>query len=78
MRKKLSRFLRRPIVKWTLIGLAAVLALSVLIHLDRAFGWTGYGSYRHPQTGDALWGKTLWDWLELLIVPIMLVIGGLL
>ncbi len=48
------------------IGLVVVVALIIFgYRLD----WTGFN-------GDSRSGKTLWDWLQLLIIPIMLAIGG--
>jgi uncharacterized protein YjbI with pentapeptide repeats len=64
--------------KWFLAVLAALIIGALLIWLDHRFGWTEYGTYKHPQTGDPLWGKSLWDWLDLLIVPVVLAVGGLL
>jgi uncharacterized protein YjbI with pentapeptide repeats len=37
--------------------------------------WTGFGEYtthRHTENTEFQRGKTLWDWLQLLIIPIML------
>jgi uncharacterized protein YjbI with pentapeptide repeats len=36
--------------------------------------WTGFGDFTEPD-GDFVRGKTLWDWMELLIIPIFLTIG---
>ena len=66
------------IVRWTVGSVLVIATLLGLILLDRRFGWTTLGEYRHPQTGKALWGKTLWDWLDLLIIPVVIFIGGLL
>jgi hypothetical protein len=38
------------------------------------FSWTGFGDYTKPAGVDER-GKTLWDWLDLLIIPIVLA-GG--
>ena len=37
--------------------------------------WTGFGSYTKPHK-DYVRGKTLWDWLQLLIIPLILT-GGI-
>ncbi len=37
--------------------------------------WTGFGDYLGPFTRDQR-GKTLWDWLELLIIPLFLAGGA--
>jgi hypothetical protein len=44
--------------------LVVVRLLTLLIRAARSRTWTGLGD------------KTLWDWLQLLIVPLVLVIGG--
>ncbi|GCE31378.1 hypothetical protein KDA_68620 [Dictyobacter alpinus] len=39
--------------------------------------WAGLGAYNPPLHGsDVQRGKTLWDWLQLLIVPVVLALGG--
>jgi len=42
-----------------------------LIILGYASPWTGIGDYVSP-TGEFQRGKTLWDWFELLVLPIVL------
>jgi hypothetical protein len=39
-----------------------------------AYQWTGFGQSKVAQ--DVRPAKTLWDWLDLLIVPIVLALGG--
>lgn len=39
--------------------------------------WTGFGVYTGPLTKDQR-GKTLWDWMDLLIVPAVLAAGAIL
>lgn len=39
--------------------------------------WTGFGSYTAPN-GDFIREKTLWDWMQLLIIPLVLAGGALL
>lgn len=38
-------------------------------------GWTGFGEYVSP-TGEYYRAKTLWDWLQLLIVPVVIALGA--
>lgn len=62
--------------------LAILAAIWGLIALDIVFGWTEYGAVRNPcfpgEEIEISWGKTIWDWLNLLIVPVVLAVGGLL
>lgn len=56
--------------------LAGVLALMVYwaIWADISPEWTGFGAYNEEISGPR--AKTLWDWMELLIVPIFIAIAG--
>lgn len=63
--------------------LAVVIVLIILIILGYLFnwGWTGLGPYvgpPHPKDSDFQRGKTLWDWLQLLIIPFALAIIAIL
>jgi hypothetical protein len=49
-----------------LVVLAAVIAVVAAGAYTRGWEWTGF------------LGKTLWDWMKLLIVPIILALGGIL
>ena len=77
-RQKLVRFLhglleflqKRPAVLCIPITLAM---LAGLIWLDYCYGWTRLGTYRVQ--GKVQWGKTLWDWFELLFVPTALALA---
>ena len=53
--------------------LALVAVLAGLILLGYAAVWTGFGEYI-SETGEFRRGKTLWEWLELVLLP--LVIAG--
>ncbi|MFN8470123.1 MAG: pentapeptide repeat-containing protein [Caldilineaceae bacterium] len=54
--------------------IAAVLLLAALIVAGYPYAWTGFAT---PATSTAPAPyKTLWDWLELLIIPATLLIGG--
>jgi hypothetical protein len=51
-----------------------VVALVVLIRIGYALQWTRFGQSKVAQ--DVRPGKTLWDWLKLLIIPAVLAMGG--
>jgi hypothetical protein len=53
------------VVFWTAEGLACLVAVVALIRLSRDWQWMGFSD------------KPLWDWLQLLIVPVVLTVGGL-
>ncbi|MCI0395302.1 MAG: pentapeptide repeat-containing protein [Chloroflexi bacterium] len=63
---------------WLLLLTLALVALGVLIFLGYWFNWdwAGVGNYTDPEGGFHR-SKTLWDWLELLIIPLVLAGGGL-
>lgn len=57
-------------------ALVIVLSCGALVALGYHQSWTGFGS---QVVGDeTVPQKTLWDWLELLIVPIVLALGAFL
>lgn len=61
--------------------LTVVIVLIILSILGYIFnwGWTGLGPYispPHPKDSDFQRGKTLWDWLQLLIIPAVLAVAG--
>jgi hypothetical protein len=58
-------------VLWTVVIVVAVL---VLIRIGYALPGTGFGQSKAAQ--DVRPAKTLWDWMDLLIVPVVLAIGG--
>jgi pentapeptide repeat protein len=60
------------------VGVAAFVAFVIVAYLRR-WSWTGFVS--PPPDGDSAWGspgasKTLWDWLQLFIVPLVLAVGA--
>lgn len=57
-----------------MIGAVAVVAM---ILFGYNFPWTGFSAYTAPD-GNAVPAKTLWDWLDLLVVPVVLAIGAFL
>jgi uncharacterized protein YjbI with pentapeptide repeats len=63
---------------FALITLAVVILLAFVGYLIRlGYLETGLTAYIDP-TGDYHPAKTLWDWMELLIIPVVLAGGGLL
>jgi uncharacterized protein YjbI with pentapeptide repeats len=68
-----------PVATVLIALLAVVIVLIILISLGYSFnwGWTGLGPYiipPHPKDSDFQRGKTLWDWLQLLIIPLALAV----
>ena len=62
----------------TAVGIAAGIAgIIIFILIGYGYEWTGFGEYiRITADGQEEFQrrKTLWDWLQLLIVPIVLAI----
>jgi uncharacterized protein YjbI with pentapeptide repeats len=58
-----------------LLGVIAVGALGYLIIQGYSAPWTGFGNYTKPDE-KFIPAKTLWDWLQLLIVPLFLAVGA--
>jgi len=59
----------------TVLGAATVVAaVVVLIRVGQHYEWTGFGKLVQPKPDneDIQPRKTLWDWLQLLIVPVAL------
>jgi len=55
-----------------------LIILSILGYIFN-WDWTGLGPYispPHPKDSDYQRGKTLWDWLQLLIIPAVLAVAG--
>src|SRR5713101_1618561 len=65
--KIISKPLEIVIIILSLVLFVAVIVIVVAGYIFR-WDWTGLGA--HPQ------GKTLWDWLQLLIIPVVLAVGG--
>ncbi|NMB86861.1 MAG: pentapeptide repeat-containing protein [Chloroflexi bacterium] len=64
----------------SLVILILLTATGWCVYLHYAKGmiwadWTGFGSYTGTLLQDQR-SKTLWDWMELLIIPIVLTVGG--
>lgn len=61
----------RSVIGWWILG---IITLIVILN-GYTVSWTGFGDYTTP-TGEFVQGKTLWDWMELLIIPIFLWAGA--
>lgn len=73
MKPKLTtRILRYLLIASVIIALAYTLIWTVL--QGYSFPWTGFADFTKPNS-DFVRGKTLWDWLQLFIIPIFLSIG---
>jgi hypothetical protein len=60
-----------------LVGAFLLFMLVKLILAGYSVAWTGFADYKLP-TSKVVRGKTLWDWMELLIIPLVLAGGALL
>jgi uncharacterized protein YjbI with pentapeptide repeats len=70
------------VVLWGARLLAVAVVLIALIGLIRSgyhYEWTGFGAAEVSKAGEKEIRprKTLWDWLDLLIVPVVLAVGAL-
>jgi hypothetical protein len=64
----------------TILGApTALAAVVVLIHVGQQYQWTGFGESVQPKPNNQEIHprKTLWDWLQLFIVPLALATLGL-
>jgi uncharacterized protein YjbI with pentapeptide repeats len=59
------------ILGWWVLG---IITLFVILNFY-TLPWTGFGDYKTP-TGEFIRGKTLWDWMELLVIPFFLWAGA--
>src|SRR6266516_6405042 len=64
-----------------IIGLIVVIGLIVSFIGGYFFdwGWAGLGPYTsppHTSSSEFQRGKTLWDWMQLLFIPIVLAVAG--
>lgn len=67
-------------VKTPLRVAAVLLCVAILVALvleGYCHPWTGFSAHQTPQ-GNPVPAKTLWDWLDLLIVPLVLAVGAFL
>jgi uncharacterized protein YjbI with pentapeptide repeats len=65
---------QQQVLLWTVRIVVALVALYVLIRISYALQWTGFGQTEVKKGVQP--SKTLWDWMDLLIVPVVLAIGG--
>jgi hypothetical protein len=61
-------------VRYGLISIAVV-AVGLSVYNGYSFHWTGFGRSVDSK-GDIVPAKTLWDWLDLLVVPLFLAIAA--
>jgi len=66
----------KPLIR--VVVLLLFMALIVALAMEGyKHPWTGFAAHQ-PRGGEFLPAKTLWDWLDLLIVPLFLAIGAFL
>jgi uncharacterized protein YjbI with pentapeptide repeats len=74
-----SRERRRASLLWTVIAtLPYAVPVGVFIGLVVAITLIAIGGYTYKWVWTGFLGRTLWDWMKLLIVPIILALGSLL
>ncbi len=66
--------------RWVTIGIIVLVGLIGLIFAGYWFNWdwTGFNEYVGPQVQQYQPTKKLWDWLQLLIIPLVLAVAALL
>jgi hypothetical protein len=72
--------MRKVNLNWQLVAfsLGAIVAIIVILGgYALGWSWTGLPDFREPDESNYERGKTLWNWLELLIVPSVLAVGAL-
>lgn len=59
------------------LGLITLVVIIIMGYIFR-WDWTGLGPYTspHPYESNFQREKTLWDWMQLLIIPVVLAIAG--
>ena len=62
----------KPLRNWLLLALTATVAIIGLIS-GYAQPWTGFAAHSDP-AGGLYPGKTLWDWMDLLLIPALLAV----
>lgn len=72
--------IRKPLLIFGTI-LACVFVIGLLVAIIGGYlfnwSWTGLAPYTPPSKDSNFQrGKTLWDWLQLLIIPLVLAVGG--
>ena len=61
--------------RWLVFGTVLALLTGALIYAGYRLPWTGFGQHTGA-VPDENRAKTLWDWLELLLVPLLLATGA--
>jgi hypothetical protein len=78
--RKAQSVLKRvwPVLGRVLLALMIIAAVAVGLWAGYTYenDWTGFRDYQ-PKPGTVERGKTLWDWLDLLIIPAVLALGAL-
>ncbi|CAG1015559.1 Secreted effector protein PipB2 [Anaerolineales bacterium] len=64
-------------VLWAFVVVIILLTLIWAALQGYSIAWTGFGDFTNPN-GEFVRGKTLWDWLELFVIPIFLGAGAFL
>jgi hypothetical protein len=82
MREQVIPILKKiwKVLRWVLLALLIVILLAILTVLFDKYGWsTGINSEIKTVGTDEVYRptKTLWDWLDLLIVPLVLALGAI-
>src|SRR5450755_4203797 len=67
--QKVKKPLEIAVVSIFVVGLIALIILGIHFQWD----WTGFGPEMNEPKQHA---KSLWDWLQLLIIPAVLAVGG--
>ena len=65
---------------WYIVAIPVMLSGIGLIGIGYVAKWTGFSEYTspiHPEHTEFQRSKTLWDWLQLLIIPFVIAAGGL-
>lgn len=64
--------MRRKRALQTVLTALLVLIILVLIRVGYGFGWTGFNVSGNPTAQQFQPARTLWDWMQLLIIPAVL------
>ena len=69
----LRKFLSPSVKSWKIfvVSILLFLAILMLIHQGYSLTWTGFGDFI-AANGETVRGKTLWDWMQLFLIPIFL------
>lgn len=70
--EKGARF--KKIASKVLLVVIPVGLLMWAVYQGYSIAWTGFGDFTKPNS-DFVRGKTLWDWMQLFLIPIMLSLG---